>query len=88
VENVQNVSRLNDQAPSSPDHTRASEGKVLGEGELLCWTVEIGDTCEDDTPLHPDICQRPSLIWEFALMSGESMALRSHQWAGCSTSQI
>jgi hypothetical protein len=29
----------------------------LGDGELLCWTGEIGDTGEDETPLLK-FCQR------------------------------
>jgi len=39
--NVQNVSRLNDEAPSCPDQSSTGEGEVLGEGEFFNWAVEI-----------------------------------------------
>jgi hypothetical protein len=54
---VQDVSWLNDQAPSCPNHTSGCESYILGEGELLCGTGEIGDTGEDETPLLR-FCQR------------------------------
>ncbi len=50
-EYIQDVSRLNDQAPSGPDEAGSCESGVLSDGELLYWAVEIGDTCEDDCPL-------------------------------------
>jgi hypothetical protein len=43
---------LDDEAPTSPDDTGASKGKVLGEGELLGRTSEIGDTGKDKSPLQ------------------------------------
>lgn len=49
--NVQDVSRLDNQAPSSPDSTSASKGNVLRQRELLSWTVEIGYTGENEAPL-------------------------------------
>jgi hypothetical protein len=54
---IQDVSWLDDQAPSCPDHTSSCEGYILGDGELLCGTREIGDTGEDETPLLK-FCQR------------------------------
>ena len=48
---VQNVLRLNDQAPTSPDRTGSGQGCVLSEGKRLGWAPEIGDTREDECPL-------------------------------------
>lgn len=50
-ENVQNVLRLDDQAPACPDSAGASEGSVLGKGEGLCWACEVGNTSKDEGPL-------------------------------------
>lgn len=47
-----NVSRLDDQAPASPDQACAGQGDVLCEGELFSGAVEIGDAGEDECPLH------------------------------------
>ena len=54
---IQDVSWLDDQAPSCPDQTSSCEGYILGDGELLCGTGKIGDTGEDETPLLRS-CQR------------------------------
>lgn len=40
-EGVHDISRLNDQAPTSPDQACASEGDVLGKGELFSGAVEV-----------------------------------------------
>jgi hypothetical protein len=45
MEDLQNVTRLDNQTPSSPDCARGCEGKILCEGELFCWTCQIGDAC-------------------------------------------
>ena len=49
--NIQDISRLNDQAPPGPDHTSSSESHILGNRELFSWSVEIANACEDETPL-------------------------------------
>lgn len=49
---IQVVLGLDDEAPASPDNTGAGQGKVLGEGEVLDGTSEIGDTGEDKSPLQ------------------------------------
>jgi hypothetical protein len=46
------VSGLDDEAPSSPDQSRAHEGGVLREGELIGGTGEVGGTGKDETPLR------------------------------------
>lgn len=48
---VQDVTGLDDQAPTSPDGTSTHQSSVLGEGELLGGTGEVGDTGDDKTPL-------------------------------------
>lgn len=48
---VQHVLGADDEAPASPDETGACEGEVLGEGELLGGTGEVGDTGKDERPL-------------------------------------
>lgn len=48
---LQNVTRLDDEAPSGPDGTGGHEGRVLGQGQLLSWTTEVGDTGDDESPL-------------------------------------
>jgi hypothetical protein len=48
---VQNVTGLDDHAPASPDGTSTHQSSVLGEGELLGGTSEVGDTGDDQTPL-------------------------------------
>lgn len=50
-EGVHDISWLNDQAPTSPDQACASEGDVLGEGELFSGAVEVRDTGENEAPL-------------------------------------
>jgi len=42
---VQDVSGLNDHAPSGPDEACAGNGEVLGQGELFGWAVEVGYSC-------------------------------------------
>ena len=60
---VQNVLGLDDQAPPGPDQTRASKGKVLGEGELLGRASHIGNTSNYEAPLHSkQVSLRLSLI--------------------------
>jgi len=46
------VSRLDDQAPASPDQTRGCKSDVLCKGKLFGRAVEVGDACEDEAPLH------------------------------------
>jgi hypothetical protein len=58
--NVQNVARLDDQAPPSPDETCCSEGGVLSEGKLLSWAGEIGDSSKDNRPLLISVSTCPS----------------------------
>lgn len=48
---VQKVTRLDDEAPSGPDGAGAHERGVLGQGQLISWTSEVGDTGEDEGPL-------------------------------------
>lgn len=54
-ESVQVVLGLDDQAPSGPDETGAGQGKVLGEGELLDGSREVGDTGKDESPLLKEL---------------------------------
>jgi hypothetical protein len=51
---AQDVSGLDDQAPSGPDEARAGQGKVLGEGELLGGAREVGDAGDDESPLRDE----------------------------------
>lgn len=37
-----------DHAPSRPDETGGGQGQVLGDGELLDGTSEVGDTGNDE----------------------------------------
>ena len=39
--NVQKIPGFDDEAPPRPDSSRAGEGDVLGQGELLGWTCEV-----------------------------------------------
>lgn len=48
---VQVVLGLDNQTPSGPDDTRASQGNVLGDGELLSRAREVGDAGKDEAPL-------------------------------------
>ena len=48
---IQDVTGLDDQAPASPDGTSTHQSSVLGEGELLGGTGEVGDTGDDEAPL-------------------------------------
>lgn len=48
---IQDVTGLDYQAPASPDGTSTHQSSVLGEGELLGGTSEVGDTGDDKTPL-------------------------------------
>jgi hypothetical protein len=48
---IQDVTGLDDQAPASPDGTSTHQSSVLGEGELLGGTGEVGDTSDDQAPL-------------------------------------
>jgi hypothetical protein len=48
---IQDVTGLDDQAPASPDGTSTHQSSVLGEGELLGGTGEVGDTGDDQAPL-------------------------------------
>jgi hypothetical protein len=45
------VARLDDEAPASPDQAGGRQGGVLGEREVLCGTGEVGGAGEDETPL-------------------------------------
>jgi hypothetical protein len=49
---IQVVLGLDDEAPASPDNTGARQGEVLGEGEVLDGTSEVGDTGKDKSPLQ------------------------------------
>lgn len=56
----QHVLGLDDEAPTRPDQTGAHEGEVLRKGQLLSGSSEIGNTCQDKSPLlrirsQPDI---------------------------------
>lgn len=59
---VQNVAGLDNHAPASPDGTGTHEGGVLGEGELLSGTGEIGDTGDDEAPLQNCVSQDDRVI--------------------------
>jgi hypothetical protein len=48
---IQDITRFNNQAPTSPDHACGCEGHVLGEGELFGGAVEVGDSGYDEAPL-------------------------------------
>ena len=48
---IQDVTGLNDHAPAGPDGTSAHQSSVLGEGELVGGTGEVGDTGDDQAPL-------------------------------------
>lgn len=52
---VQEVARLDDEAPAGPDHAGSGEGEVLREGELVGGTVEVGDAGEDESPLRKEV---------------------------------
>lgn len=52
---VQDVTGLDNQAPAGPDSTGSHQGTVLGKGELLSRAVEVGDTGDDQSPLHKQI---------------------------------
>lgn len=43
---------LDDEAPAGPDDTRGRQGAVLLQGELLGRASEVGDTGDDEGPLH------------------------------------
>lgn len=49
------VARLDDEAPTSPDQTSGSKSSVLGERKVLCGTSKVGGTGEDETPLSRSI---------------------------------
>lgn len=42
---------LDDETPAGPDGTGGGQGGILCEGELLRWAVEVGDTCDNKSPL-------------------------------------
>lgn len=48
---IQNIPGLDDEAPTGPDDARAGQGEVLGEGELLGGTCEVGDAGDNERPL-------------------------------------
>ena len=48
---VQEVSRFNDETPSSPNHAGSCESDVLGKGETLSWSSKVTNAGEDDAPL-------------------------------------
>jgi len=48
----EDVPRLNDEAPSGPDGACGHESGILSQREGFSRTSEIGDTSEDETPLH------------------------------------
>jgi len=51
ADGIHDISRLDDQAPTSPDQTCGSQGDVLCEGELFGRAVEVGDAGKDEAPL-------------------------------------
>lgn len=48
---LQQITRLDDEAPSGPDGARGHQSDVLSQRELLCGTLEVGDTGENERPL-------------------------------------
>lgn len=48
---LQHVLGGDDEAPSRPDETGAHQGEVLRKGQLLGGTGQIGDACQDESPL-------------------------------------
>jgi len=48
----QDVSRLDDQAPTSPDQAGTCESNILCEGELFSRTIKVSDACNNERPLH------------------------------------
>lgn len=44
--------RIDDGGVSRPDQARHSDGKLLGIGQQLGRSLEVGDICERNAPLH------------------------------------
>lgn len=40
-----------DEAPTRPDQTSAHQREVLGKGQLVSGPGEVGNTCQDESPL-------------------------------------
>jgi glutamine cyclotransferase len=55
---VQIVLGLDDQAPTGPDETSASQGKVLGKGQLFGGTGKVGNTGNNESPLTDEHVSR------------------------------
>ena len=53
---VQDIPRLDNKAPPSPDSAGSDECSVGVEGELFGWASEVGDSGKDDTPLRARFC--------------------------------
>jgi hypothetical protein len=57
----QNISRLDNQTPSSPDDTSSSKSSILGQRELFRRTSKIRDTSYNKCPLSRKSVL--SLLW-------------------------
>lgn len=66
-QDVQDVTGLDNQTPASPDGTGGHQGTVLGQRQLLSWTVEVGDTGDDKSPLFGEISHVRSLPSQHAI---------------------
>lgn len=53
--NIQDVTGLDNQAPAGPDSTSSHQSTVLGKRQLLSRAVEVGDTGDDQSPLHTEV---------------------------------
>ena len=52
---LQNVPRLNDEAPPSPDSACGHESGILSQREGFSRAGKLGDTSEDETPLKDNM---------------------------------
>ena len=73
---AQVVLGLDDHAPARPDQTRAGQGKVLRERQLLGRARKVGDAGDDEGPLGWEIymsAPRPFLpTWDFFIVDEPS----------------
>ena len=51
-EDEQDIARFDDHTPPSPDGPGGHKSSVLGKRQFLGWSIEVGDTSNDYTPLH------------------------------------
>jgi hypothetical protein len=51
-DDIQDVTGLDNEAPSRPDGTGGDESEILGEGQTFSWAAKIGNACQDNAPLE------------------------------------